>query len=139
MRMYGAESCARATGGAERVVIVDETRLSSTAERSALILSLFRFTRSLPAPSPSTTDQNIPSHPPVSAAMTVDQDAAQSPAGPVAVEDVDGYHRVLERYTTFLFDMDGVIWTGPAGDKLYAHVFSSLLFDTYSFPRSQDS
>lgn len=45
---------------------------------------------------------------------------------PVWLESPPSYASVVAKYETVLFDMDGVIWTGPGGDTLTPHIRETL-------------
>ncbi|GAA5824107.1 hypothetical protein JCM11251_001525 [Rhodosporidiobolus azoricus] len=49
-------------------------------------------------------------------------------AGPVELNDADGFRSLLDSKCTILFDMDGVIWTGPAGMQLTPDIAETLAF-----------
>ncbi|GAA5851151.1 hypothetical protein JCM8547_004147 [Rhodosporidiobolus lusitaniae] len=51
-----------------------------------------------------------------------------SSTGPRALKDVGGYRDLLDSKNTFLFDMDGVIWTGPAGNTLTPNIGETLAY-----------
>ncbi|GAA6061275.1 hypothetical protein JCM10212_004681 [Sporobolomyces blumeae] len=46
----------------------------------------------------------------------------------VMVETPDEARHLVDQYDTFLFDCDGVIWTGPAGDTLTENVAETLSY-----------
>ncbi|GAA6027183.1 hypothetical protein JCM8097_002463 [Rhodosporidiobolus ruineniae] len=48
--------------------------------------------------------------------------------GPVELKDPEHWRALLDKYSTYLFDMDGVIWTGPAGDQLTPNIGEALAY-----------
>ncbi|GAA5974269.1 hypothetical protein JCM21900_003250 [Sporobolomyces salmonicolor] len=48
--------------------------------------------------------------------------------GPTEIANALQAKELLDRYDTILFDCDGVIWTGPAGDKLTADISETIVY-----------
>ncbi|SCZ98516.1 BZ3500_MvSof-1268-A1-R1_Chr3-1g05435 [Microbotryum saponariae] len=49
-----------------------------------------------------------------------------STSGPKALSTAHDLAELVRRHDTFLFDCDGVIWSGPAGDVLTPHIIPTL-------------
>ncbi|GAA6011983.1 hypothetical protein JCM10207_003449 [Rhodosporidiobolus poonsookiae] len=59
------------------------------------------------------------------------QDQHTQPDSHTAAKELkspDDYREVLDRYRTLLFDLDGVVWTGPAGTQLTPHIGEALAY-----------
>lgn len=54
--------------------------------------------------------------------------APHGPPGPVELKGPEGYRTLLDKYNTLLFDCDGVIWSGPAGDQLTPNIAQTLSY-----------
>ncbi|GAA5943301.1 uncharacterized protein JCM15063_000759 [Sporobolomyces koalae] len=50
------------------------------------------------------------------------------PGGTIYVQARDQAATLVDHYQTFLFDCDGVIWTGPAGDTLTPNIAETLAY-----------